>query len=118
MKVRTKSSPPLRSITIEAESFINGCASLGQIENPEETLDYQVIFSDELHTLRLSYLQEAEEIAQQRANELITFLSGQGKLDDEAETQARLALDKLKDNLGYHEASLLEVLYSIDFIAS
>ena len=89
-----------------------------KIENPEETLDYQIIFSDELHTLRLSYLKEAEELAQQRADELITLLSGQGKLDPEVEDQARITLDKLKDNLGYHESSLLEVLHSLEFITS
>ena len=89
-----------------------------KIENPTETLDYQVIFADELRTLRLSYLQETEELAQQRAQDLMIVLNGQGKLEPEAEAQAQQTIIQLKSTLGYHEASLLEVLYSLEFVSS
>jgi serine protein kinase len=86
-----------------------------KIENPDADLDYKVIFEEELRALRLSYLEETEEMAIERRDELMTYLSGEGQLDDQSQQKAELALDYLKRTLGYHEDSLLEVLYSLEF---
>jgi serine protein kinase len=86
-----------------------------KIENPNADLDYKVIFEEELRALRLSYLKETEEVAIERRDELMIYLSGEGQLDDQSQQKAEMALDYLKTTLGYHEDSLLEVLHSLEF---
>ena len=81
-----------------------------KIENPEGILDYREIFEEELRALRLSYLKETEEVATQRRAELLKYLSEEGKLDEQATRLAKEAVVYLKEHLGYHEKSLLEVL--------
>lgn len=86
------------------------------LENPNQPLDYQVIFDEELRTLRTSYVLEVEEVALTRQRELMTSLEGEVQLQDEAQRRADQALTYLKDQLGYHEQSILEVLHSLHLI--
>ena len=86
------------------------------LENPEAPLDYQVIFEEELRTLRASYVREVEEVASVRQRELMTLLEGEIQLQDESQVRAEKALTYLKDQLGYHEQSILEVLHSLHLI--
>ena len=84
-----------------------------KIENPEGVLDYREIFEEELRALRLSYLHETEEIAEQRRAELMIHLSGEGSLNEQETKLAEEAIAHLKRQLGYHEQSLLEVLHCL-----
>ena len=84
-----------------------------RIEQPDEELDYQQIFEEELRTLHASYIREVEEVAQTRRAELMALLEPDVKLEPSAQVRAEEALQNLKTRLGYHEPSVLEALHSL-----
>jgi predicted Ser/Thr protein kinase len=86
------------------------------LEHPDQPLEYQDIFEEELRTLRESYRQEVMGAAQARQRELMTHLEGEAHLDDEATRRVESALSYFGDQLGYPDACILEVLHSLHLI--
>lgn len=82
-----------------------------RMDNPDEPLDFGVIFADRITRLNDSFYEEKRRIADQIKRELLTLLvDGGDLLDGDARARATQTLATLEADFGYDRTSAVEVI--------